>query len=106
MQQTKTCRSAPQTATTKRPLASNSKMQGRFQLVIVVVIAAAIAWVLVSPAPDELPGTLSGRASLLHVAALDLGELVAEISGLVLTPLEIDISHRIDILAITCTRLC
>ena len=81
-------------------------MQGRFQIVIAIMIAAAIAWVLISPALDELPGTTSRPASLLLVATLVLGISVVEVSSLALTPPEIKTPLRLDVQAVTCTRLC
>lgn len=81
-------------------------MRRKWQFIIALLIAVAIAWVLISPALDEFPGTPSRHPSLLLVGGLVFGIAAVQLSRQVFSPLEVSRPHRIDVLAITCTRLC
>jgi len=81
-------------------------MRGRLQIVVALMIACALAWVLISPALDELPGTTSRQVSLLLTGGLVFGIAAVQLARQAVLPLEVNSSHRIDVLSSICTRLC
>jgi len=81
-------------------------MGSRLQTVIVILAAISLAWVLVSPAPDELPGTNTKQAPLFAALQPLLGAAAVEMTRALFVSLEIDTPGPLDVLAAGCVRLC
>ncbi len=83
------------------------RVNRRIQLVLAVLLAAAVAIVLVAPSYDLLPTTL-GNESAAHVAVVAVGILLlpAVIAVRLAAQVAGGLTPSPDVVALTCVRIC
>jgi hypothetical protein len=104
-------KTAPLTAlgVQRRPPArhQNFQMERRLKTVVALMVALAVACVLISPLPDELPGTAvkHGLRPFVVPAGPGFHQWGAR-STMITTRPEAVLRLTADVLAVTCVRLC
>jgi hypothetical protein len=82
-------------------------MDGGFKPVVALVAALALACVLISPMPDELPGTAVKLGVLPFVIPAGPGfDMWGAQQSMMATAPEAGLRPTLDVLAVTCARLC
>jgi hypothetical protein len=82
-------------------------MDGGFKPVVALIAALALACVLISPMPEELPGTAVKLGVLPFVVpAGPRLDLWGTQQSMMATLPEAGLHPTLDILAVTCARLC
>lgn len=82
-------------------------MGGGFKPVVALVAALGLACVLISPMPDELPGTAVKLGILPFVIPAGPGfDMWGAQHSMIATLPEAGLRPSLDVLAVTCARLC
>ena len=82
-------------------------MGGGFKPVVALVAALGLACVLISPMPDELPGTAVKLGILPFVIPAGPGfDMWGAQHSMIATLPEARLRPSLDVLAVTCARLC
>lgn len=83
------------------------EMDQGFKPVVALVAALALACVLISPMPDELPGTAVKLGSLPFVIPSGPGfDMWGAQQSMMATLPEAGFRATLDVLSVTCARLC
>lgn len=93
----------------RRPAArhQNGNMRQRLKIVVALMAALALACVLISPMPDELPGTAVRLSILQFVLPAGPGfDLWGAQKIMMATLPEAEPHPSLDVLAATCVYLC
>ena len=81
---------------------------GKFAKCAALLAVFAVAWVLITPALDELPSTAAHRLPLLlsslPIATAVLMQLLASAPGMIFTSKQF--LSGLDVRSLTCTLLC
>ena len=81
---------------------------GWVRMIAALLAAVAVLAVLISPAPDELPGTtphFDHYASVFASFLLSVPQLVTCLSAGLASPV-LALKRTLDLLTLECTRLC
>jgi hypothetical protein len=82
-------------------------MNGGFKPVVALIAALALACVLISPMPDEVPGTTVKLGILSFVIPAAPGfDLWGAQQSMMATLPEAGLHPTLDVLSVTCARLC
>ena len=82
-------------------------MDGGFKPVVALVAALALACVLISPMPDEVPGTAVKLGILTFVIPVGPGfDMWGTQQSMMAKLPEAGLRPTLDVLAVTCARLC